>query len=65
MRSSPGPGDHVKDLLETEPDSLSTDELHDRIIELQLFRARVELARARVQAEMEARAADRETEQAS
>jgi hypothetical protein len=56
MRSTPGPGDLVKDLLETDPDSLSTDQLHDRIIELQLFRARLELARAAVQAEMEARA---------
>ena len=49
MRSTPGPGDLVKDLLETDPDSLSTDQLHDRIIELQLFRARLELARAAVQ----------------
>ena len=45
----------MKDLLETEPDSLSTDELQDRIIELQLFRARVEAARARALAEVEAR----------
>jgi hypothetical protein len=55
----------VKDLLETEPDSLSTDELHDRIIELQLFRARVEAARARALAEVEARAADADEHQAS
>jgi|tagenome__1003787_1003787.scaffolds.fasta_scaffold16312720_2 hypothetical protein len=60
MRSAPGPGDHVKDLLETDPDSLSTDELHDRIIELQLFRARVEAARARTQAELEERLAERD-----
>ena len=46
----------MKDLLETDPDSLSTDELHDRIIELQLFRARIEAARARTQAELEERA---------
>ena len=65
MRSAPGPGDHVKDLLETEPDLLSTDELQDRIIELQLFRARVEAARARALAEVEARAADDEEHQAS
>jgi hypothetical protein len=65
MRSSPGPGDLVKDLLETDPDSLSTDELRDRIIELQLFRARVELARARVQAEVEARADRAEEHRAS
>jgi hypothetical protein len=49
----------MKDLLETDPDSLSTDELHDHIIELQLFRARLELAKARVEAEVEARAAER------
>jgi hypothetical protein len=49
----------MKDLLETDPDSLSTDELQDRIIELQLFRARLELAKARVEAEVEARAAER------
>jgi hypothetical protein len=65
MRSTPGPGDHVKDLLETDPDSLSTDELQDRIIELQLFRARVELARAQVLAEIEARAERAEEHQAS
>jgi hypothetical protein len=59
MRSAPGPGDHVKNLLETEPDSLSTDELHDRIIELQLFRARIEAARARTQAELTERLAER------
>jgi hypothetical protein len=58
MRSAPG--DHVRDLLETDPDSLTTDELHDRIIELQLFRARVEAARASVQAELEERAELRE-----
>jgi hypothetical protein len=45
----------VKDLLETDPDELSTDELQDRIIELQLFRARIEAARARAQAELEER----------
>ena len=50
----------MKDLLETDPDSLSTDELHDRIIELQLFRARVEAARARTQAELEERLAERD-----
>jgi hypothetical protein len=49
----------VKNLLETEPDSLSTDELHDRIIELQLFRARIEAARARTQAELTERLAER------
>ena len=65
MRSGPGPGDLVKDLLETDPDSLSTDELRDRIIELQLFRARVELARSAVQAEMEARAERTEEHRAS
>ena len=58
MRSAPGPGDRFKQLLETDPDSLSTDELQDHIIELQLFRARVEAARARLHAEMEARAAE-------
>jgi hypothetical protein len=65
MRSAPGPGDHVKELLETDPDSLSTDELNDRIIELQLFRARIEAARARALAEVEARAERSEEHQAS
>ena len=64
MRSAHA-GDLVKDLLETDPDSLTTDELQDRIIELQLFRARLELARARVQAEVEARADRAEQHQAS
>ena len=65
MRSAPGPDDRVRDLLETAPDSLTTDELRDRIIELQLYRARLEVARARVQAEMEARSEQAEEHQAS
>ena len=65
MRSAPGPDGRVRDLLETAPDSLTTDELRDRIIELQLYRARLEVARARVQAEMEARSERAEEHQAS